>query len=75
MSRVSDAETNKYGIIEPNQVAGKVYEVMSLVEKPETARAPSRLGIAARQEWRNTAYRCPGSAAQGAEALCPGAGR
>jgi UTP--glucose-1-phosphate uridylyltransferase len=48
VARVSDADTNKYGIIEPNQVARKVYEVMSLVEKPETARAPSRLGIVGR---------------------------
>jgi len=48
VTQVSDVEINKYGIIEPNQVEKKVYQVMSLVEKPEPSKAPSRLGIVGR---------------------------
>jgi UTP--glucose-1-phosphate uridylyltransferase len=48
VERVSDEDTDKYGIIEPEKVAERVYEVMSLVEKPEPAKAPSRLGIVGR---------------------------
>jgi UTP--glucose-1-phosphate uridylyltransferase len=48
VEQVSDEDTNKYGIIDPNQVDKKVYQVMGLVEKPETSRAPSRLGIVGR---------------------------
>jgi UTP--glucose-1-phosphate uridylyltransferase len=45
---VGDADTRKYGIIEPEPVADRVYRVLSLVEKPEPAGAPSRLGIVGR---------------------------
>lgn len=45
---VSDEDTRKYGIIEPKQVSERVYQVLSLVEKPEPAQAPSRLGIVGR---------------------------
>ncbi|MFH1647259.1 MAG: UTP--glucose-1-phosphate uridylyltransferase GalU [Chloroflexota bacterium] len=45
---VGDEDTRKYGIIEPKEVAERVYEVLSLVEKPEPAQAPSRLGIVGR---------------------------
>ena len=40
--------TRKYGIIEPEPVSAGVYRVLSLVEKPEPAQAPSRLGIVGR---------------------------
>jgi UTP--glucose-1-phosphate uridylyltransferase len=45
---VSDENTRKYGIIEPKHVSEGVYQVLSLVEKPEPAQAPSRLGIVGR---------------------------
>lgn len=45
---VSDEDTRKYGIIEPKPVAKGVYQILSLVEKPEPAQAPSRLGIVGR---------------------------
>ena len=48
VERVSDEDTRKYGIIEPKQVSDSVYEVLSLVEKPEPTQAPSRLGIVGR---------------------------
>ena len=48
VERVSDEDTGKYGIIEPKQVDARVYQVMSLVEKPEPAQAPSNLGIVGR---------------------------
>ncbi|MFA5308980.1 MAG: UTP--glucose-1-phosphate uridylyltransferase GalU [Dehalococcoidales bacterium] len=48
VEQVRDEDTNKYGIIEPKPAENKVYQVMSLVEKPEPAKAPSRLGIVGR---------------------------
>ncbi len=48
VEKVSDEDTTKYGIIEPKQVTAGVYQVLSLVEKPEPAQAPSRLGIVGR---------------------------
>lgn len=45
---VSDENIRKYGIIEPRQVSEGVYQVLSLVEKPEPAQAPSHLGIVGR---------------------------
>jgi len=48
VERVSDENIRKYGIIEPRQVSEGVYQVLSLVEKPETAQAPSHLGIVGR---------------------------
>ena len=48
VERVSDEDTGKYGIIEPKQVDKKVYQVMSLVEKPGPSEAPSNLGIVGR---------------------------
>lgn len=48
VERVSDEDTRKYGIIEPEPVADRVYRILSLVEKPEPAAAPSRLGIVGR---------------------------
>ena len=48
VERVSDENIRKYGIIEPRQVSEGVYQVLSLVEKPELAQAPSHLGIVGR---------------------------
>jgi UTP--glucose-1-phosphate uridylyltransferase len=48
VERVSDEDTRRYGIIEPEPVAKNVYQILSLVEKPEPAQAPSRLGIVGR---------------------------
>jgi UTP--glucose-1-phosphate uridylyltransferase len=48
VERVRDEDTRKYGIIEPKQVSEGVYQVLSLVEKPEPAEAPSRLGVVGR---------------------------
>jgi UTP--glucose-1-phosphate uridylyltransferase len=48
VERVSDEDTKKYGIIEPKPVSKGVYQVLSLMEKPEPAQAPSRLGIVGR---------------------------
>ena len=48
VERVNDEDTRKYGIVEPRRVAERVYEVLSMVEKPEPADAPSRLGIVGR---------------------------
>jgi UTP--glucose-1-phosphate uridylyltransferase len=45
---VAKEDTGKYGIIEPRPVSGRIYEILSLVEKPEPAHAPSRLGIVGR---------------------------
>jgi UTP--glucose-1-phosphate uridylyltransferase len=48
VERVSDEDTRKYGIIQAKQVENKIYQIMSLVEKPEPSWAPSRLGIVGR---------------------------
>lgn len=48
VERVSDEDTRRYGIIEPEPVAKNVYQILSLVEKPEPAQAPSHLGIVGR---------------------------
>lgn len=48
VERVSSEDTKKYGIIEPKKVEDGVYEILSLVEKPEPSKAPSRLGIVGR---------------------------
>jgi len=45
---VSGENISKYGVIEPRQVSEGVYQVLSLVEKPEPAQAPSHLGIVGR---------------------------
>ena len=48
VERVSEEDTRKYGVIEPKQLSEGVYEILSLVEKPEPEKAPSRLGIVGR---------------------------
>ncbi len=45
---VADEDVGRYGIIEPQKVAAGVYQVLSLVEKPEPSKAPSRLAIVGR---------------------------
>jgi UTP--glucose-1-phosphate uridylyltransferase len=48
VEKVGDEDTKKYGIIEPERVSKGIYNVLSLVEKPEPDVAPSRLGIVGR---------------------------
>ncbi len=48
VERISEDDTNKYGVIEPRRVAEGIYQVISLVEKPESSVAPSNLGIVGR---------------------------
>jgi UTP--glucose-1-phosphate uridylyltransferase len=48
VERVSDEDTRKYGIIKASRVAANIYQILGLVEKPDPARAPSRLGIVGR---------------------------
>jgi len=45
---VPDSETDKYGIISPGGVDGRVTEVTALVEKPASGTAPSNLMIPGR---------------------------
>jgi len=48
VERVSPQDTVKYGIIEPKEISHRLYQVLSLVEKPEPQEAPSDLGIVGR---------------------------
>ena len=48
VERIADEDTVKYGVIEPEEVEPGVYRMLSVVEKPEPAQAPSRLGIVGR---------------------------
>jgi UTP--glucose-1-phosphate uridylyltransferase len=48
VEKVRDEDVNKYGIIEPREIEKRVYEVLSMVEKPELSKAPSHLGIVGR---------------------------
>ena len=48
VEEVSDEDTRKYGIIDPEPVSDHVYKILGMVEKPESADAPSRLGIVGR---------------------------
>ena len=45
---VADSETDKYGIISPGKVDGRLTEVTALVEKPARGTAPSNLMIPGR---------------------------
>ena len=45
---VPPSATTAYGIIAPKQIEKQVYQVLSLVEKPEPEEAPSNLGIVGR---------------------------
>ena len=48
VKQVSREEVNKYGIIEPKEIASRLYQVLGLVEKPEPKEAKSDLGIVGR---------------------------
>ncbi len=48
VERVSGDDVRKYGIIEPKKVSERLYQVISLIEKPEPAQAPSNLGVVGR---------------------------
>jgi len=48
VERVGDEDTRKYGIIEPQDISDGVYGIKNIVEKPEPAQAPSRLGVVGR---------------------------
>ena len=48
VQRVARDEIKKHGIIEPRQIEDRVFEVLSLVEKPEPDEAPSNLGVIGR---------------------------
>lgn len=67
VERVSDEDTRKYGIIKARPVAANVYQILSLVEKPEPSWAPSRLGIVGR-------YVLPPQVFDALEVTPPGAG-
>ncbi|MFN3434182.1 MAG: sugar phosphate nucleotidyltransferase, partial [Sphingomonas sp.] len=45
---VPDSETDKYGIISPGAIDGRLTEVTALVEKPKRGTAPSNLMIPGR---------------------------
>src|SRR4029079_1830543 len=45
---VPTEKTQSYGIIAPGETNGELTEVLGLVEKPEPADAPSRLGVIGR---------------------------
>jgi UTP--glucose-1-phosphate uridylyltransferase len=48
VERVEHNATASYGIIEPREIEERVYQVMSMVEKPSPEEAPSNLGIVGR---------------------------
>lgn len=48
VERVASQDTVKYGIIEPKKVLSHIHQVLSLIEKPEPAQAPSNLGVVGR---------------------------
>ena len=48
VKQVAEGEISRYGIIEPNRIASRIYKVADLVEKPQLAEAPSDLAIMGR---------------------------
>jgi len=48
VKQVTQCEVSRYGIIDPNKVADRVYQVTELVEKPLPVQAPSDLAIMGR---------------------------
>lgn len=46
--KMAGDEVSRYGVIEPREVANRVYQVLGLVEKPKLAEAPSDLAIMGR---------------------------
>ena len=45
---ITPEESKAYGVVAPQQVEKRIYQVLSLVEKPEPKDAPSNLGIVGR---------------------------
>jgi len=48
VERIRREDTVSYGIIEPKEVANRVYQVLHIVEKPSPEEAPSNLGVVGR---------------------------
>ena len=48
VDRISIQDTINYGTIEPKRVSERIYQVLRLVEKVESAQAPSDLGVVGR---------------------------
>lgn len=48
VQKVSDNETNRYGIVDPSTIEGRRFLVHRFVEKPEPGTAPSNLAIMGR---------------------------
>jgi len=48
VERIRREDTEKYGVIKPEKVSERIYQVLGLVEKPEPAEAPSSLGVVGR---------------------------
>ncbi|MFA9558185.1 UTP--glucose-1-phosphate uridylyltransferase GalU [Evansella sp. AB-rgal1] len=48
VQKVGDDETHRYGIIDPNTIEGRRYQVNRFVEKPAPGTAPSNLAIMGR---------------------------
>jgi len=48
VERIDDEHIGEYGVIEPKQFSDDIYQILSLVEKPEPAQAPSNLGVVGR---------------------------
>lgn len=48
VQQVPDNETHRYGIVDPNTVEGRRYQVHDFVEKPKQGTAPSNLAIMGR---------------------------
>ena len=45
---VPKSDTGSYGIITPGNVDGQIIDILSLVEKPKPAKAPSNIGVVGR---------------------------
>ncbi|NBJ70841.1 MULTISPECIES: UTP--glucose-1-phosphate uridylyltransferase GalU [Clostridia] len=48
VQQVPDSETHRYGIVDPNTIEGRRYQVDHFVEKPKQGTAPSNLAIMGR---------------------------
>ncbi len=48
VEQVTEQDTVKYGIVEPEKISERLHQVLSVVEKPEPYDAPSNLGIVGR---------------------------
>ncbi|MCM3585218.1 UTP--glucose-1-phosphate uridylyltransferase GalU [Mesobacillus maritimus] len=48
VKRVPETETHRYGIIDPNESDGRIFQVKNFIEKPAPGTAPSNLAIIGR---------------------------